>query len=227
MKSKITTLFLSAAFLAGDLFGQTGVPAAATAPAPAVLAPEAAPNRIVYSPRLPRPAELVSVANAQGRTVEKMEQTSYQITATYKDAAGRTEIVAYVLLPNGASLGVPASVSPVATPPPPTAWQPAPLSVLYPDGASPGAPAAAPAPAAPAAPAAPVAPPPPPTAYQPAPPTVIYQSVPSQVIYYDTYPSRYYYPGYDYYYPYGLAIGLGIGFHDGFRGGFFRGGFRR
>lgn len=197
MKSTISTLLLGVVILTGDVFAQSGAPAVIPAPAP-----EAAPNRIVYAPRLPRPAELVGVANAQGRTVEKMEQTSYQITATYKDAAGHTETVAYLLLPDGASLPAPAvsptapvTAAPALPPPPPTA--------------------------------APAAPPPPPTAYQPAPPTVIYQSVPSQVIYYDTYPSRYYYPGYDYYYPYGVAIGLGFGFHDGFRGGFFRGGFRR
>ncbi len=65
--------------------------------APAQTAPT--PNQIIYSPRLPTPAELTSVASAQGMTIEQISQTSNQVTVIYRLANGQANTVAYQLLP--------------------------------------------------------------------------------------------------------------------------------
>jgi len=85
-------------------------------PAPYVaptVAPSTAvtPNQIVYAQRLPSVTELTNAAAAQGLAIEKIEQTSTQITVVYRYGNGQINAVAYLLLPGA---GVPAS--PIATP---------------------------------------------------------------------------------------------------------------
>lgn len=138
MKTKLVVFcLLSAAFLAGSARAQIVQPAT---PAPAVpaIAPSAAlvPNQTIYSPRLPGVNEVTAIAAAQGLTVERIEQTSSQITVVYKNANGQTNTVAYLLLPGTAV----ASTQGVAQPTPAPAvvyYEPAPRVVYY-DGYSPG-----------------------------------------------------------------------------------------
>jgi hypothetical protein len=93
-------LFPAAVFAALFLLGEAGAQTPASSapvvtpssPAPAVAAPApatapapaAAPNQVIYSPRLPSAAELTNAAAAQGVSVERIEQTTSQITVTYK-----------------------------------------------------------------------------------------------------------------------------------------------
>lgn len=126
--------FVTVAILAGSLFAvsagaQTPAPVPVetpSSPAPVVSAPAAAPNQIIYSPRLPSAAELSSAAAAQGVAVERIEQTAAQITVTYKYANGQSNTVAYQLLPtSGTAAPAPATV--VQTAPSPTVvYAPAP-----------------------------------------------------------------------------------------------------
>ncbi len=107
MKTRLTTvLVLTAGLLALGARAQSPTPA----PAPATE-PAAAPSRIIYAPRLPSPAELSSVASAQGLSIERIDQTAAQIIATYKAANGQLTTVSYQLLPNAAT----PSVVPAAT----------------------------------------------------------------------------------------------------------------
>ena len=89
------------------------------------------PNQIVYAQRLPSVPELTNAAAAQGLTIEKIEQTSTQITAVYRYGNGQINAVAYLLLP---SAGVPASpvVTP-STPPPAVVYQAQPRVAYYDD----------------------------------------------------------------------------------------------
>jgi hypothetical protein len=67
------------------------------------------PNTIVYLPQLPTPAELANGAATQGLSIEKIVQTSAQIIVVYQYANGKTNTVAYQLLPvAGAAPTVPA-----------------------------------------------------------------------------------------------------------------------
>jgi len=84
------------------------------------------PNQVIYSPRLPSPAELTSAAAAQGLTVEQVSQTASQVTVIYRNNAGQLNTVAYQLLPTN---GVPATV--VAPTPAPTVVYQSPPSVVY------------------------------------------------------------------------------------------------
>src|SRR2546430_5190207 len=84
LKTKILSVaVLAATFLIASTPAQT--------PASAPSAP--APNQTIYVPRLPSAAELTNAAAAQGLSVEKIEQTSAQVTAFYKSSAGQTSIV--------------------------------------------------------------------------------------------------------------------------------------
>ncbi len=108
MKTKIVSAFvIAAAVFAGGALAQTAtmtssMPAPST-PAPAVTSAAPTPNQVVYSPRLPTPAELSSAATAQGMTVVRIEQSGSQVVAVYQYSNGQTNTVAYLLLPaNGA-----------------------------------------------------------------------------------------------------------------------------
>lgn len=96
MKLKIFSLLLVAAgMFAANAPAQTAVAVATPAPT--------APGRIIYSPRLPTAIELTNVAAAQGLSVERIDQTAAQVTATYKAADGSLSMVAYQLVPSVAT----------------------------------------------------------------------------------------------------------------------------
>jgi hypothetical protein len=105
-------LGLSAALTAGA-YAQSSSQAAA-APAPA--SPTPAPT-VVYVQRLPSPTELLSAANAQHITVERIEQSGSQITAVYKYANGQLSTIMYMPLPanEAAAAGAPGAQAPAST----------------------------------------------------------------------------------------------------------------
>jgi hypothetical protein len=116
MKSKLL-LLLAACGLAAGASAQVTTP---SSPAPAVTSEPAssgAPNRIIYSPRLPSPTELSNVAAAQGWSIERIDQTDSQITVIYRYSNGQTSTVSYQLL---GSTSTPAATTTVVTAPPPT-----------------------------------------------------------------------------------------------------------
>ena len=87
-----TNKFAIAAIVAAAL----GTAALAQAPAaPAATPGVAAPNEIVYVPQLPSAAELTKAAAAQGVTITQIDQTSTQITVTYKYTNGYVNTVSY------------------------------------------------------------------------------------------------------------------------------------
>jgi hypothetical protein len=104
-------LSLSAALTAGA-YAQS--PSQAAAPAPGTAAP--APT-IVYVQRIPTATELISAANAQHMTVYRIEQSGSQITAVYRFANGRLNIITYMPLPENeaAAAGAPAAPAPAST----------------------------------------------------------------------------------------------------------------
>jgi len=104
MRTKLLPAFiLAAGCLAIGARAQTPATAAATE-APA----SPAPSRIIYAPRLPSVAELMNVAAAQGLGVERVDQTTNQITVTYKSGSQLSTVV-YNLLP---AVGSPAVATP-------------------------------------------------------------------------------------------------------------------
>ncbi|MES1194823.1 MAG: hypothetical protein ABUL65_02940 [Opitutus sp.] len=92
MKTKLIPVLI----LAAGLLGTASAAEPETAASPA--APALAPDRTIFSPRLPSPAELTEIAAAQGQTIERIEQTASQVTITTKTAEGRTTTVLYQLL---------------------------------------------------------------------------------------------------------------------------------
>jgi hypothetical protein len=64
-------------------------------------------NEVVYVPQLPSASELTKAASAQGVTVERIDQTSSQITVTYKYSNGQVNTVAYQPLASADSNTVP------------------------------------------------------------------------------------------------------------------------
>ncbi|HVS54233.1 MAG TPA: hypothetical protein VHD62_17890 [Opitutaceae bacterium] len=146
MKMKILVPLALAAALASGAKAQNSAPTGAINPSPAptvvpatpapaapIAAPAAntpAPTQVVYAPRLPSATELMNVASAQGLTVERIEQNATQVVATYKNANGQVNVVAYQLLPNAGA----ATAQPVATasPAPRVVYvEPAPRVVYY------------------------------------------------------------------------------------------------
>jgi hypothetical protein len=120
MKSKLLSIFVLAAGLAAVGARAQTVPT----PAPVLDTPAAPePSQVVYAPRLPSAVELTNVAAAQGLGVEKIVQTSSQITVVYRSASGQTNTVAYQLLPTAST---PAAAVVAATPPRVVYVQPAP-----------------------------------------------------------------------------------------------------
>lgn len=117
MKTKLlSTLLLGVGLLVPGLQAQP----AATPTAPVTAT---APDRTVFAPRLPTPAELTDIAAAQGLAIERIEQTATQVTVTTKSADGRLNTVLYQLLSSIGTVPAAAPVSvttpavvPVATP---------------------------------------------------------------------------------------------------------------
>jgi hypothetical protein len=94
-------------------------------PAPTAVVPATtAPSQVIYSPRLPTPAELTNAATAQGVTIARIEQSTSQVTVTYQLANGQTNVVSYQLLPAAGS-------AVATTTPPPTVVETAPRVVYY------------------------------------------------------------------------------------------------
>ncbi len=135
MKTKRLSLFvLAAAFSLSAAQAQTTATVSApTSPAPVLVAPPAAPNQIVYSPRLPSATDLTNAAAAQGLTVERIEQGDAQVIAFYRTSTGQTNIVSYQLLPTAtAAINAPVVVAPTTTAPT-IYYAPAPRVVYYED----------------------------------------------------------------------------------------------
>jgi hypothetical protein len=113
----------------------TSVVASPSASQPSIVAPTVAsstavtPNQIVYAQRLPSVAELTNAAAAQGLAIDRIEQTSAQITAVYRYANGQINIVAYLLLPTAGATTIP--VPTPSTPPPAVVYNTAPRVVYY------------------------------------------------------------------------------------------------
>jgi hypothetical protein len=132
MKTKIIAVFLfGAAFLTEGALAQTAtLTSMPTTPAPVVVtAATPAPSQVIYSPRLPSPAELTNAAAAQGITVQKIDQTSSQITVVYQYANGQTTTVAYQLLPAAGT--TPTQTYVESAPPPTVVYAPPPQVVYY------------------------------------------------------------------------------------------------
>jgi hypothetical protein len=136
--SLVTMSLLSGGLRAAEAPSAPVVIATPSTPAPTIAAPmasapAAAPNQIVYTPRLPTAAELTSAAAAQGLGVERIEQSPTQVVAVYKTSNGQTNTVAYQTLPP-AGTAAPAT-NYVTTAPAPTVVyeQPAPRVVYYND----------------------------------------------------------------------------------------------
>ena len=89
------------------------------------------PNQIVYAQRLPGVTELTAAAAAQGLTIDRIEQTSAQITVVYRYANGQTNTVAYLLLPTAGAAANP--VPSPSTPPPAVVYDTSPRIVYYDD----------------------------------------------------------------------------------------------
>lgn len=135
--------FIPAAFVAVALSASSVFAQEAPAPSPAPVAVD----HVVYLARLPTPAELMKGAETQRAAIERIDQTSAQITVTYKYAGGRKVTFAYTLLSAvAADVPVLTSTAPVVTaqapspdvtvvPPPPTTTivytTPAPEVVYY------------------------------------------------------------------------------------------------
>jgi hypothetical protein len=125
MKIKALSLFLTAAgLLATVASAQVTTPS----PAPVVTSNStSSANRVIYSPRLPSANELSNVAAAQGLTIDRIDQSDSQITATYRSSNGQVSVVSYQLLPNGSD----ASSTTVVTSPAPTVVYSAAPRVVY------------------------------------------------------------------------------------------------
>ena len=105
-------------------------------PSPSVaptVAPSTAvtPNQVVYAQRLPSVTELTNAAAAQGLTIDKIEQTSTQITAVYRYGNGQINAVAYLLLPTAGAAA--SSVPTPSTPAPAVVYQAEPRVAYYDD----------------------------------------------------------------------------------------------
>jgi len=145
MKTRFAIAILGSSLVfALGAHGQSNNPvvvSSSAAPSPSVapiVAPATAvtPNQIVYAQRLPSVTELTNAAAAQGLTIEKIEQTSAQITAVYRYGNGQINAVAYLLLPAAGAVASPVvtSVPTPSTPAPAVAYyESAPNAVYYND----------------------------------------------------------------------------------------------
>ncbi len=97
MKTKLIPVLIFAAGLLGTALAAESETAASPA------APALPPDRTIFAPRLPSPAELTDIAAAQGQSIERIEQTASQVTITTKAPDGRTTTVLYQLLSTAAN----------------------------------------------------------------------------------------------------------------------------
>ncbi len=109
MKTKLIPVLIFAAGLLGTALAAESE----TAASPAAPAPP--PDRTIFAPRLPSPAELTDIAAAQGQSIERIEQTASQVTITTKTSDGRTTTVLYQLLSTAASAPARVATAPRAT----------------------------------------------------------------------------------------------------------------
>jgi hypothetical protein len=155
-----------------------------------------APTQVVYSPRLPSAAELSNAAAAQGMTIERIIQTSSQMTLVYHTASGQTNTVAYMLLPSPGSTDHVAQETHLA---PETQMAPETHPAMDATVAQQGTTT-------------------PQVVYAQAPATqtVVYAAPAPAPAYY----SPYYYPAYysPYYAPVSFSIGFGYGYYGGYYG---------
>jgi len=112
---------------------------ATSARAQAPASASAAPNETIYVQQLPSPSELASGATAGGVTIEKIDQTSDQITVVYKYTNGQTNTVAYRPIAAAGSAATSGAVIPATTPAPAVSTtqtviysEPAPVYYYYP-----------------------------------------------------------------------------------------------
>ena len=109
MKTKLIPVLIFAAGLLGTaLAAESETTASPATPAPA-------PDRTVFAPRLPSPAELTAIAAAQGQSIERIEQTASQVTITTKTPDGRTTTVLYQLLSTAGNAPARVATAPRAT----------------------------------------------------------------------------------------------------------------
>ena len=127
-----TTKFIAAAAMAAAL---TSLGAHAQSPTQAPAAQAApVPTEVIYLPQLPTAAQLIGAASAShGVTIQKIDQTSTQITVVYKYDNGQTNTVAYNLIAAADSSAVPApgAVPAPSTPPPAVVSYAVPASPYY------------------------------------------------------------------------------------------------
>lgn len=94
-------------------------PQAVSGPAAEIAAPAPA-DRVVYSTQLPSVPQLMQMAQAQGTTVLNVNQTSAEVTVTYRLANNSTRTVSYQLLPTPTTTATSAEpVTPSVQSPPP------------------------------------------------------------------------------------------------------------
>ena len=109
-----THKFTAAAIIAAALC-TAGFAQSVTNSTPGVTPGAATPNEVVYVPQLPSAPDLTKAATAQGVTVTQIEQTSTQVTVTYKYPNGAVNIVSYQPL---ASADSAMAVAPASVPMP-------------------------------------------------------------------------------------------------------------
>jgi hypothetical protein len=113
-----TTKFAAAAALAAALLS-AGVFAQSVTQAP-VPAAAPVPNEVIYLPQLPTAADLIAATGAgHGVTIQKIDQTSTQITVVYRFDSGQTNTVCYNLIAAAGS-GTTAAAAVAAVPAPAT-----------------------------------------------------------------------------------------------------------
>lgn len=126
----LVTLGVAASLAGVAALAQENAPESQNAPAPAAeISSPARADRVVYSIQLPSVPQLMQMAQAQGTTVLNVNQTSAEITVTYRLADNSTRTVSYQLLPAQATTATSAEpITPVVqTPPPPP---PAPVQIV-------------------------------------------------------------------------------------------------
>ena len=139
MKTKLVAALAFAAVVGSHgLLAQAPQPASPTTP-PAVTSVAPAPDQVIYTPRLPEVREITGAAAAQGLAIERIEQTSVQLTVIYKLASGQLRTVAYQTLSTAGS-DTPTPTAPaVQAPQTVVVRRPAPAVVYdYPPPWSPG-----------------------------------------------------------------------------------------
>jgi hypothetical protein len=102
---------LYAVVLASTLFA-FGAAAQTNQPAPTTAAPGApalVPDQVIYQAQLPDPSALAKTVAAHGIAIERIIQTSNQVTLVYRTADQRVHMVVYQLLPGAIASNTPAA----------------------------------------------------------------------------------------------------------------------